>query len=244
MTNNIRNTIFDESILYEWECRCWEGGVYDFYAQWGIAFFSSCPVFIIVFFVSGEDVGSYGFWLLFFTALFLLIICRYILLSDYHFHYRITPNGFYYTQRKMLPDFSYKAVRGFSWIGIAICIIAFSISGPLVFVGAGGFALIVFGLTNFEPQVDRYSTVIAMPILLFNPKNDTRFYIQTKDRGPFAFHATFYTQSFEQKNEIIRDLSNLYHDLEVCNVDTISDRKNHPVSQKLRKEAEEMENKS
>ncbi|WP_237733846.1 hypothetical protein [Vibrio fluvialis] len=74
-------------------------------------------------------------------------------MADRHFRYNLTSVGVFYTEQVAVPDSAYTFVRGFAWVGIAVCIVALFLIGPLAFVGVGGCALLSFGLTKFSPEI-------------------------------------------------------------------------------------------
>lgn len=78
---------------------------------------------------------------------------RYLWMADKHYHYQLTPIGIRYTTQDAIPEVAYKIVRIFAWVGVVVCILAVGVLGPLAFVGAGGMALLAFGMTNFSSQI-------------------------------------------------------------------------------------------
>ena len=70
------------------------------------------------------------------------------------YHYQLTPIGIRYTIQDAIPEVAYKIVRIFAWIGVVLCIFAVGVLGPMAFVGAGGMALLAFGMTNFKSRID------------------------------------------------------------------------------------------
>ncbi|KJF92055.1 hypothetical protein UB39_22100, partial [Photobacterium angustum] len=52
----------------------------------------------------------------------------------------------------IIPEIAYTIVRRSAWVGCAICVFAAIFIGPIAFVGAGGAALMSFGMTNFRPK--------------------------------------------------------------------------------------------
>ena len=78
---------------------------------------------------------------------------RYLCMPNKIYQYQLTPIGIRYTIQDAIPEVAYKIVRMLAWVGVAVCIFAFGVLGPLAFVGAGGMALLAFGMTNFSSQI-------------------------------------------------------------------------------------------
>ncbi|PSW78871.1 hypothetical protein [Photobacterium angustum] len=87
-----------------------------------------------------------------FTALWGAPWIRYLIKADKHYYYAINQYGIYLTQEDIIPEIAYTIVRRSAWVGCAICIFAAIFIGPIAFVGAGGAALMSFGMTNFRPK--------------------------------------------------------------------------------------------
>ncbi|MEF1257310.1 hypothetical protein QTN95_21200, partial [Vibrio sp. M260112] len=86
----------------------------------------------------------------------------------------------------MIPEVAYKIVRGFAWVGIVVCFIAVFLLGPLALVGAGAFALMSFGMTNFQPEVIKSYLLMDERSVAFNLINDGVVSFTTPDIGTLA----------------------------------------------------------
>ncbi|EAR56154.1 hypothetical protein SKA34_13210 [Photobacterium sp. SKA34] len=86
------------------------------------------------------------------TALWAAPWWRYLLNADKRYYYAINQYGIYLTREDIIPEIAYTIVRRSAWVGCAICIFAAIFIGPIAFVGAGGAALMSFGMTNFRPK--------------------------------------------------------------------------------------------
>ncbi|QMV12839.1 hypothetical protein Vspart_00031 [Vibrio spartinae] len=75
---------------------------------------------------------------------------RFLWFADYHYH--LTEKGIYYTCQQVISENAYTVVRITAWVGIAVCVLAAALIGPLAFVGAGAFALMSFSMTNFSAE--------------------------------------------------------------------------------------------
>ncbi|KJG03958.1 hypothetical protein UB33_21470, partial [Photobacterium angustum] len=87
-----------------------------------------------------------------FSALWAAPWIRYLIKADKRYYYAINQYGIYLTQEDIIPEIAYTIVRRSAWVGCAICIFAAIFIGPIAFVGAGGAALMSFGMTNFRPK--------------------------------------------------------------------------------------------
>ncbi|PSV95411.1 hypothetical protein [Photobacterium angustum] len=85
-------------------------------------------------------------------AAFLCPWFRYLVNADKRYYYAINQYGIYLTEEDIIPEIAYTIVRRSAWVGCAICIFAAIFIGPMAFVGAGGAALMSFGMTNFRPK--------------------------------------------------------------------------------------------
>ncbi|MGF1688461.1 hypothetical protein L4C36_17535 [Photobacterium japonica] len=108
--------------------------------------------------------------------------------------------------------------------------------GPVIFVGAGGFALMSFLFTNFQPQARNCHIFFSQSMIIFNPIGDTRFTIKSKDNMHQLFLRDLHSQSIEQKNHIISELCNsiLDVDIEVVDINRVNDQYQHPIYSKHR----------
>lgn len=144
-----------------------------YFAFWGnLCWYCSLWPFI---FFADIQFNSKEFWgfICFSLAAWLLPDIFY---ADHRYCYSLTQAGIYYTDQEVIPDAAYTFVRGFAWVGIAVCLLALAVVGPLAFVGAGGFALLAFGLTNFHPTVHKKEVYFADQLIVLIPsKKDGGF---------------------------------------------------------------------
>ncbi|MEF1257302.1 hypothetical protein QTN95_21145, partial [Vibrio sp. M260112] len=99
----------------------------------------------------------------------------------------------------MIPEVAYKIVRGFAWVGIAVCIIAVFLLGPLALVGAGAFALMSFGMTNFKPTVDKSYVLIDDRSVVFNLTHDSVLSFGSPNRETLDYIGTVFISTLDQK---------------------------------------------
>ncbi|MEF1257232.1 hypothetical protein QTN95_20695, partial [Vibrio sp. M260112] len=124
---------------------------------------------------------------------------RYLYLPDKHRCYHLTAQGIRYTEQDMIPEVAYKIVRGFAWVGIAVCVIAVLLLGPLALVGAGAFALMSFGMTNFQPTVDKSYVLIDDRSVVFNLTHDSVLSFGSPNRETLDYIGTVFISTLDQK---------------------------------------------
>jgi len=138
--------------------------------------------------------------------------------------------GIHYTEQDMIPEVAYKIVRGFAWGGIVVCIIAVFVLGPLAFVGAGAFALMSFGMTNFQPTVDKYCVLIDECTVVFNLMDDGVVSFAVPEKDAHAYSGDIFT-SLEQKEELLSHLRSIFPNIEVVKIKRLNEQYKHPVYQ-------------
>jgi protein-S-isoprenylcysteine O-methyltransferase Ste14 len=92
--------------------------------------------------------------------------------ADDYYEYNLTQQGIYYTHTQLVPEIVFKFVRGFSYFGILVCIVAGVILGPVIFFGAGVFALMSFGMTNIEQKTNKRCLTFRESYKLCYAKDD------------------------------------------------------------------------
>ena len=145
----LEQQVYQEPVLFEWE---YIGS--DIKGWPRLLLTVGIPGIIVsMFFLFGnaDTIGEY-------VALSVMMLMsffmgRFLFYPDSHYHYKLTKLGIYYTKEQIIPEIAYTLIRGFAWRGIAVCLIALFVIGPLAFVGAGAFALMAFGMTNFKSKI-------------------------------------------------------------------------------------------
>ena len=130
----------------------------------------------------------------------------------------------------MIPEVAYKIVRGFAWVGIAVCIIAVFVLGSLAFVGAGAFALMAFGMTNFQSTVDKSYVFIDERSVAFSLVNNSVVSFAIPEKGAHSYSADIYI-SLEQKEALLNYLRSLFPSIEVVKIKRLNDQYKYPVYQ-------------
>ncbi|MGF1689517.1 hypothetical protein L4C36_23155, partial [Photobacterium japonica] len=219
----------NKEILLQWQFIGFEGGRYGSLIRWVVILPAACFLPVVLLIASDFSLGIVGMLICAIHLLVSLFVGRYLLLPDYSFNYYVTRTGIRYEQREVIPDIAYKIVRIISWVGIPLCIFSVLIYGPMIFVGAGGFALMSFLFANFKVEKNDYAVFISHPTLVFNPINDTRFSIKSMSEHSINYSCDLHTQSISQKNQIIEDILKLSIGYIVNNVKSMDDKYNHPI---------------
>lgn len=179
--------------------------------------------------LSDVEIGDVYFWILFVVTLCCIAAGRYLFFPDRTYNYCLTPVGIRYKEQVCIPDTAYAVVRAFSWFGIAVCIIALFLVGPLAFVGVGGCALLSFGLTNFKPQVEELEVYFSDHVVVFDPIKDTVVEINTTADFHPKFIRTIFFKTFDDKKEFIECLKNCHDNVEHHQLKRLNDQYKHPM---------------
>lgn len=220
--------VYQAPVLFEWE---YIGGESKDWIRLLTAIVSpgiGTGLLLLLFVLDDSDsIGVYAFL----TTMMLMgfLMTRYLFLPDSHYHYKLTKLGIHYTKEDLIPEIAYTLVRGFAWAGIAVCLIALFVIGPLAFVGAGAFALMAFGMTNFQSQISKHCILFSDANVLFSLNNDVLINIEPMDEIEFNFVGTIYATSLAKKESIIAELVPLLGEVEVVNIKRRNDIYKHPV---------------
>ncbi|MGY3864367.1 hypothetical protein [Aeromonas bivalvium] len=148
---------------------------------------------------------------------------RYLWLADKNYHYRLTTEGLIVTYHDAIPEIAYKIVRGLAWLGVAVCVMAVAVLGPLALVGAGGMALFAVFFTDFKSEVSEHDTMFKKDwpytLSISNRKKALRF-----ESTPFtvAYSDNLYCKS-EDFERVIELIKNQIRCVEIKNI------KGHPM---------------
>lgn len=143
------NELNTAPVIYEWTVN-----VPPFFVMKLIALFNLIASILMGLTLS---IINQSFIHLFFGSVMGIILCcftRYLWMANKIYHYQLTPIGVRYTTQDNIPDLAFIIVRMIAWFGVAVCIFAVVIVGPLALVGAGGMALLSFSLTKFSSKID------------------------------------------------------------------------------------------
>ncbi len=236
---SLKIQLYGADTKYSWEHKGW-GGKYDHLGIWGLSIVAGYSMLGFLWLVSDDlTVDTPVFWGIFAISTIFVLISRFLFFPDKHRYYHLTSMGIHYTKQDMIPEVAYKIVRGFAWIGIAVCIIAVFVLGPLAFVGAGAFALMAFGMTNFQPTVDKSYVLMDGRSILFNLINDYVLSFTVPGKGQMQYKGLIFTSNQQEKEELLNHIRSLFHDIEVVQIKRRNDQYKHPTYQRDEEEAVE-----
>ncbi|MDD9174134.1 hypothetical protein PVK63_04560 [Aliivibrio sp. S2TY2] len=224
----LRDQLYKANTIYFWEYQG-AGQKYTNLAYWILSIFSGGIPLLFLWSVTDMTVDSPVFFGLFILSTTLVFIGRYLFAPDKHRCYHLTSMGIHYTEQDMIPEMAYKVARGFAWIGIVVCIIIAFIFGPLAFVGAGAFALMSFGMTNFQSTIQEHEVFFSDRPILFNLVNDTMFRVDSYTAPDYCCRRDFYVPSLEQKKQIITAIQNSQKNIEYVELAKLNDMFKHPI---------------
>ncbi|MBL4240698.1 hypothetical protein [Vibrio fluvialis] len=225
--NQLAENLHSSEVVFSWEYTGF-GGHRAAKARWFMVITAGCiPLALLLF--SELDIASVYFWINVMVCIGMVFAGRYLFLSDRTFCYNLTPVGIFYTEQVSVPESAYTFVRGFAWVGIAVCIVALFLIGPLAFVGVGGCALLSFGLTKFTPEVEELDVYFSDNLILFDPINDTLVKINSETEEHARFHRTVFFSSFEDKNNFIDTVKIYHNNVEYNKLKHINDYRKHPM---------------
>ncbi len=227
--DQLKEQLYQAKIIYSWEDI--GGSLKDKLVVWGVATFIGwlLPLFLIC--VESIPLWSNEFWFFTGCAIAGMLVVRYLFFPDKHRCYHLTSMGIHYTEQDMIPEVAYKIARGFAWVGIVVCIIVAFMFGPLAFVGAGAFALMSFGMTNFQSTVDKSYIFIDERSVAFNVMNDSVLSLSVPGKGGFEYVGDIYTPTLEKKAELLTHLISLFPEMEVAKIKRLNNKYKHPIYQ-------------
>ena len=225
----LKEQLYQAKIIYSWKDV--GGSLKDKLVVWGVAAFIGwlLPLFLIC--VESIPLWSNEFWFFTGCAIAGMLVVRYLFFPDKHRCYHLTPMGIHYTEQDMIPEVAYKIARGFAWIGIVVCIIVAFMFGPLAFVGAGAFALMSFGMTNFQSTVDKSYIFIDERSVVFHIRNDGVVSFTIPEKGKLQYKGLVYTSTLEEKMELLTNLQSLSINMEIMEIKRLNDQYKHPIYQ-------------
>ncbi|WP_255310661.1 hypothetical protein [Aliivibrio sp. 1S128] len=225
-----KEELYSEEVIYTWDYEG-AGQKYTNLAYWILSIFSGGIPLLFLWSVTDMTVDSPVFFGLFILTTTLVFIGRYLFAPDKHRCYHLTSMGIHYTEQDMIPEVAYKIARGFAWIGIVVCIIVAFMFGPLAFVGAGAFALMSFGMTNFQPTVDKSHIFIDERSVVFHIMNDGVVSFTIPEKGKLQYKGLVYTSTLEERMELLTNLQSLFPEIEMVKIKRLNDQYKHPIYQ-------------
>ncbi|WP_414932886.1 hypothetical protein [Vibrio europaeus] len=227
---SLKEQLYNAEVAHLWEYIGGEGK-HSHLIEWCTAILAGSlfPLFLLI--VEDDAIYQSGFWLFSSAGLIMVFVSRYLFGPDKHRCYQLTALGIHYTEQDMIPEVAYKIVRGFAWVGIAVCIIAVFLLGPLALVGAGAFALMSFGMTNFKPTVDKSYVLIDEHSVVFNLAHDSVLSFGSPKRETFDYIGTVFTSTLDQKAALLSHLQSAFLEIEIVEIKKMNDKYKHSIYQ-------------
>ncbi|QIR07485.1 hypothetical protein [Salinivibrio costicola] len=224
----LEEQLYTDRVEYNWK-QVGPDGNYSPTVRWALSLMIGLflPTFLMI--VSDASWWSAAFWFCFTLAVMGVLITRYLFIPDKHRCYYLTTMGIHYTEKDMIPDVAYQVVRGFAWVGIVVCVIAVFVLGPLAFVGAGGFALMSFGMTNFKPTTEKHEVFFSDRPILFNPMSDSILRIDSNIPTEYSSSRNFYFSSLGEKDAVVSLIKKIRKDIEYVEMAKMNDMFKHPI---------------
>ncbi|EGR0480091.1 hypothetical protein FG078_17555 [Vibrio cholerae] len=232
----LKAKLHSSEVLYQWECVAFSERR-GYVARWIGAIISGFfPVLLFIFFANIQF-NSKEFWGFITLGIAGIAAVRYLFLPDHRYCYSLTQAGLHYTDQEVIPDAAYTFVRGFAWVGIAVCLLALAIVGPLAFVGAGGFALLAFGLTNFHPTVHQKEVYFADQLIVFDPIKEKMVDLNTDSTDEPWFDRRLFFSSLDEKTHFIELVKSIHNNVDYLALQRVNDQYKHPIfNQELKEE--------
>ncbi|MGD8123099.1 hypothetical protein [Vibrio sp. TRT 2004] len=236
---SLKEQLYNAEVTYSWECKG-AGLKHENLVNWLIPMFVGCLLFGFFWFVFDKlTMDSIAFWGLLAFMTMMVLVSRYLFSPDKHRCYHLTSRGIHYTEQDMIPEVAYKIVRGFAWVGIVVCVIAVLLLGPLALVGAGAFALMSFGMTNFKPTVDKSYVLIDDRSVVFNLTHDSVLSFGSPNRETFDYIGTVFISTLDQKTALLSHLQSAFPEIEIVEIKKLNDKYKHPIYQQDEESATE-----
>ncbi|MEF1257263.1 hypothetical protein QTN95_20860, partial [Vibrio sp. M260112] len=102
----------------------------------------------------------------------------------------------------------------------------------------GAFALMSFGMTNFQPEVIKSYLLMDERSVAFNLINDGVVSFTTPDIGTLAYSGDIFIFP-EQKEELLAYLKKTFPNIEIVKIKRLNDQYKHPVYQRDEESATE-----
>ncbi|ENM5741651.1 hypothetical protein V9N60_000916 [Vibrio metoecus] len=231
----LKANLHSSEVLYQWECVAFSERRGDI-ARWVIGIFAGFLPALLFIPLGDIPFNSKGFWGFMIFGIVFALVARYLFMPDHRYCYSLTQAGVHYTDQEVIPDAAYTFVRGFAWVGIAVCLLALAVVGTLAFVGAGGFALLAFGLTNFRPTVDHENVYFADQLIVFDPIKEKMVILNTESVRDPRFRRSLFFGSFDEKQRFIELVKGLHHNVDYCPLQRVNDQFEHRKYQQELKE--------
>ncbi|NNN48943.1 hypothetical protein [Vibrio sp. 2-2(8)] len=232
----LKANLHSSEVIYQWESVAYGERRAEIFRVLGAISAGIVPLWPFIFFADIQF-NSKEFWGFIGFSLAGMAAARYLFMPDHRYCYSLTQAGVHYTDQEVIPDAAYTFVRGFAWVGIAVCLLALAVVGPLAFVGAGGFALLAFGLTNFHPTVHQKDVYFAEQLILFDPIKEKMVKLNSESRRHPRFSRTLFFSSFDEKTRFIELVKSIHNNVDYLPLQRVNDQYKHPIfNQELKEE--------
>ncbi|ENM5832828.1 hypothetical protein NTH44_000863 [Vibrio metoecus] len=212
----VKERLHNSEVLYQWESVAFSEQR-GYVARWIGAIISGFfPVLLFIFFANIQF-NSKEFWGFITLGIAGMAAVRYLFLPDHRYCYSLTQAGVHYTDQEVIPDTAYTFVRGFAWVGIAVCLLA-------------------FGLTNFRPIVKHEDVYFAEQLILFDPIKEKMLILNTELLRDPRFIGTLFFSSFDEKNHVMALIKNVHNNIDYCPLQRVNDQSKHRKYQQALKE--------
>lgn len=229
----LKANLHSSEVIHQWECTT---GDISNMARWFCSIFAGFLLPSLFLLFADIAFNSKEFWGVISFGVAGMAAVRYLFMPDHRYCYSLTQAGVHYTDQEVIPDAAYTVVCGFAWVGIVACVVALAVIGPLAFVGAGGFALLAFGLTNFSPSVDHENVYFADQLILFDPIKEKMVILNTESVRDPRFRRTLFFGSFDEKQRFIELVKGFHHNIDYCPLQRVNDQFKHRKYQQALKE--------
>ncbi|HDZ9534406.1 TPA: hypothetical protein RUZ93_001997 [Vibrio cholerae] len=231
----LKANLHSSEVIHQWECTT---GDISNMARWFCSIFAGFLLPSLFLLFADIAFNSKEFWGFISFGVAGMAAVRYLFMPDHRYCYSLTQAGIYYTDQEVIPDAAYTFVRGLAWVGIAVCLLALAVVGPLAFVGAGGFALLAFGLTNFRPTVHQNEFYFAEQLIVFDPIKEKMLIFNTElVRDPiFIFIGKVYFNSFDEKTRVMALIKNVHNNIDHCPLQRVNGQFEHRKYHQVLKE--------
>ncbi|EKY3317633.1 hypothetical protein [Vibrio cholerae] len=230
----LKAKLHSSEVIHQWECTT---GDISNMARWFCSIFAGFLLPSLFLLFADIAFNSKEFWGFISFGVAGMAAVRYLFMPDHRYCYSLTQAGVHYTDQEVIPDAAYTFVRGFAWVGIVACVVALAVIGPLAFVGAGGFALLAFGLTNFHPTVHKKEVYFADQLIVFDPIKEKMVDLNTDSTDEPWFDRRLFFSSLDEKTHFIELVKSIHNNVDYLPLQRVNDQYKHPIfNQELKEE--------
>ncbi|EJK2992596.1 hypothetical protein NDM55_001513 [Vibrio cholerae] len=211
----LKAKLHSSEVIHQWVCIT---GDISNMARWFCAIFAGflLPSLFLVF--GDIAFNSTEFWGFISFGAAGMAAVRYLFMPDHRYCYSLTQAGVHYTDQEVIPDAAYTFVRGFAWVGIAVCLLA-------------------FGLTNFHPTVHQKEVYFADQLIVFDPIKEKMVDLNTDSTDEPWFDRRLFFSSLDEKTHFIELVKSIHNNVDYLALQRVNDQYKHPIfNQELKEE--------